>query len=867
MKKITFALLSIFLVVPCMANIHINSEIVAEVVAKHFPNKRLECIREYNAQVKASNGAGIAASKLWNVCAAGGLDIKQSADKEKCRKFVNELVKSATVKYYEVCGQHKGKTGGTEYCINNIFTNKVYGGIQVNESIGEFLSKEYAIIKHGDSSLQCSKKIRETKVMIGAPEYFIKCASKNKNAFYEFQFDDLKESMDSQIRASTTIAICEKLYGQKMLSMTPFQCKTDEQTCKSINATLQRMGHFDTAKYKNNSCEMHISEFVSNLRNDFSDKMDSLDFCRGAQTQLRSDGSLESLLKQYVAKKVGVSTSNVSCEVAGARRYKGGTCNGSLMDPADDVITCFVGKKQIDFVFDDINEYSKKLQKGSIESMNCVAENGIYQGADCLVPNKETCDLIAKATLRECPECAHAYFDTSRNSCILPNATIANNQQKKINVGLIIGGTVVGAVIIVATGGTTAAVVLMGLETLGATMEVGAQLHIDGIADEFFVKANNCKSASCAENIVKEYFQYLSRMTRDLTPAEKNAIDTRMAQLIEMLPNNSQFLIDVVAGCYEENTDGFDISKCDDDVWNEDQIIRAVGIGLQFTSVFTSVGKWILGANRVKKIAQQTPRMIQALQRKIPGVKDAIIKSADSGKELKASGGKDIVRRIFKRSDVIQETEQRIGKLLDDIFRHNIGIPKEQAKIEQDFIIRNKGMLFHGSATDYKEGKVEALSTAWQVPPGEKWLFATSDFNIAKRYAADGKPAPIIKRIDFRIPQKIVEDKNLGHGWYYISDNTRPYGYVYAVKPDGFGGAGVEGYLKITHTVDRVDRIKVPLYEDYIFVKENAFAGLDIDNISEKISNAVSDINDSKNVLKNLEIYEDGLKQLKDILK
>ena len=63
-----------------MANIHIKPEIVVETIVTHFPTKQKECIREYNVQLKASNGAGIAASKLWNVCAAGGLDIKKTTD-------------------------------------------------------------------------------------------------------------------------------------------------------------------------------------------------------------------------------------------------------------------------------------------------------------------------------------------------------------------------------------------------------------------------------------------------------------------------------------------------------------------------------------------------------------------------------------------------------------------------------------------------------------------------------------------------------------------------------------------------------------------------------------------------------------------
>ena len=145
MRKITFTLLSMFFVLPCMANIHINPDAVTEVVAKHFPNKQVECIREYNTQLKASNGSGIAASKLWNVCAAGGLDVKQSADKEKCRTFVNELTSKGTVKFYAACGKYKSMTGAV--CVND------FSALTVNMQQAQGLAKLYARSK-SDNTIQ-----------------------------------------------------------------------------------------------------------------------------------------------------------------------------------------------------------------------------------------------------------------------------------------------------------------------------------------------------------------------------------------------------------------------------------------------------------------------------------------------------------------------------------------------------------------------------------------------------------------------------------------------------------------------------------------------------------------------------------------
>ena len=107
MRKITFVLLSMFLITPCTANIHVYSETVKTVVKQKFitPDAQVAAVAEYNAQVKKANNAGIPASGIWSVCKAGGWDITKPDGESKCRDFGNTLLKYATWKFKEVCGK------------------------------------------------------------------------------------------------------------------------------------------------------------------------------------------------------------------------------------------------------------------------------------------------------------------------------------------------------------------------------------------------------------------------------------------------------------------------------------------------------------------------------------------------------------------------------------------------------------------------------------------------------------------------------------------------------------------------------------------------------------------------------------------
>lgn len=599
MKKIALTLLSLFLITPCLANIHINPSTVESVVKEFVPaDKVVSVISEYNNQLKQSNGTGISAQKLWNICAIAGWDIKQPNGKSQCQKFVNALVKKSSIKFYHACAkENKGKAG--YICVDDFFTNKVYGGTQVNLMPGKTLAKEYARLKHNDSTVQCSNKFTP-----GTLDDTLMCTSYNQNAYYEFVFDDLEEPKDKTIRDSIQNAIC-RMYDAKpttsgcagggtnvsgTATCWSASCAADSAKCAKINQSMAKFGY--SAVYKDDKCEIYFNGLNDKSELKTAYGIDNFVFCHGIQ--VANTPNVETYLKQYVAERAGVSASSVKCD-SGFNTYTGTGCaRNGITDFRDDIKTCRVGNNQIDFVFDDINEKWKKTVQGGVQGMSCVVSGGTYSGKRCIGLGEQQCEVLRKSNLKECPECKAAKWDTETKSCLLPSSESAQNLQRGVNISIMVGGAVLAVVITVATAGSGSAavapIVLTAIETAGAGIEITSQLVIDGIADDFLVRSNQCKSASCAKEMLKENLQRMANIQNDMTDAEADAVDSEMARLANLIPDDDEIWATMLVNGTDmaDNKAGFWKS------WEPEQVWRAVGIGLQLVSVLTSIGEWAL---------------------------------------------------------------------------------------------------------------------------------------------------------------------------------------------------------------------------------------------------------------------------------
>ena len=628
MKKIALALLSLFLTTPCLANIHINPSTVESVVKEFVSaDKMVSVISEYNNQLKQSNGTGISAQKLWNICAIAGWDIKQPSGKSQCQKFVNALVEKSSIKFYHACDkQYKGKAG--YICVDDFFTNKIYGGTQVNLTPGQTLAKEYARLKHNDSTVQCRNKFDP-----GTLDDTLMCTSHDKNAYYEFVFDDLEEPKDQTIKNSIQNAIC-RMYDAKpttagcagggtnvsgTATCWSASCAADSAKCAKINQSMAKFGY--SAIYKDNKCEINFNSINDKSELKTAYGIDNFIFCHGIQ--VANIPSVESYLKQYIAERAGVSASSVKCD-SGFNTYTGTGCTANgITDMKDDIKTCRVGNNQIDFVFDDINEKWKKTVEGGVQGMSCIVTGGTYSGKRCIGLGEQQCNILRQSNLKECPECKAAKWDKETQSCLLPSSKSAQNLQKGVNISLIVGGAVVGVALTVVTAGAAGApvtaIVLTGIETVGAGIELTSQLKINGIADDFLVESNKCKNATCAKKMLSQNLQRMANYANDMTAAEADAVDTEMARLANLIPDDDEIWATMLVNGTDmaDNKLGF----FDTDSWEPEQVWRAVGIGLQLAPLITGITKWAI--SKSSRVAKSTAAIKQKFARAIQSIDNA----------------------------------------------------------------------------------------------------------------------------------------------------------------------------------------------------------------------------------------------------
>ncbi len=663
MKKIALTLLSLFLITPCLANIHINPSTVESVVKEFVPaDKVVSVISEYNNQLKQSNGTGISAQKLWNICAIASWDIKQPSGKSQCQKFVNALVKKSSIKFYHACAkENKGKAG--YICVDDFFTNKIYGGTQVNLAPGQTLAKEYARLKHNDSTVQCRNKFDP-----GTLDDTLMCTSYNKNAYYEFVFDDLEEPKDKTIQDSVQNAIC-RMYDAKpttagcagggtnvsgTATCWSASCAADSAKCTKINQSMAKFGY--SAIYKDNKCEINFNSINDKSKLKTAYGIDNFVFCHGIQ--VTNAPNVETYLKQYVAERTGISESSVKCD-SGFNTYTGDGCaRNGITDFKDDIKTCHVGNNQIDFVFDDINEKWKKTVEGGVQGMSCIVTGGTYSGERCIGLGEQQCNTLRQSNLKECPECKAAKWDKETQSCLLPSSKSAQNLQKGVNIGLIVGGAVVGVALTVVTAGAAGApvtaIVLTGIETVGAGIELTSQLKINGIADDFLVESNKCKNATCAKKMLSQNLQRMANYANDMTAAEADAVDSEMARLANLIPDDDEIWATMLVNGTDmaDNKLGF----FDTDSWEPEQVWRAVGIGLQLASLITGITKWAI--SKSSRVVKSTAAIKQKFARAIQSIDNAPESTLRAKRlELKQQLERDALKKRIAQGKIVHNAD------------------------------------------------------------------------------------------------------------------------------------------------------------------------------------------------------------------
>ena len=547
-----------------------DTGMLKSVIATHFPGEEAQAdvLEEYRDALADNGGSGLTADDMWNVCKAGGLKIKNDADKQKCLAFVKDLTKLTTV-YYQVCGVDKGKSGITARCIDTVFDAASGDGlVQVTTRDAINLTKAHAKKEFNDT-IECLDFVRTE-----SNDDFITCRSSiNPNTYYEYRFSDAKESKDIVIERGVEAAICaiydleytasgflssgsSTVGGSSSSSSWPSYCHSDNKSsCSKINETAKEFG-YRVAGYVS-GCQF-IDENIYDAKdiiNEYGNPpINNWEFSEGIKNiQLYAMGDLDETIKKYVTTKIAPTPlTSFDCNKSHKRYIR------SSMQ-RDDVLTCRVNGKRVDFVFDDLTQartwIGDKKIAGSKQALNCLTENGIFDGKNCTAVGKDICDKLAASNDENCPECRNIKWDEENKMCVLGSAKNSANWGKAQKIGAVAGAAVVAVVATVASGGTAApgawAIVMTVADVAvvaGATVQVTSEVVMTfGIFDPFVKKANLCiqnKDAACAEDLLINELNRMQSYSKEFTSQEATALDEIFVQLIGMLPDDSRFWTD-----------------------------------------------------------------------------------------------------------------------------------------------------------------------------------------------------------------------------------------------------------------------------------------------------------------------------------
>lgn len=712
MKRILIAFLSVFFANVALADnlLHINSNIVGEIVKKHIPpTKQFQALFEYNQIVKERGG--ITPDEIRRVCVAAGwqTDFAHAmTDGAKCDAFVEDLLKNASVKLYEVCGKEKGKSGGNEKCIND------FQALTTNMIQATGLAKLYAYHKDKTQKVVCSNTARTETTnntstirggmnagmapMTSTTTHYVQCKALDKNIFYEFKFNNTRGTSDSTNHRSFKTGICS-VFGYKFQGATKKDNReksgwdicdgATQNACGMINNALNKAhsGYFASwgplgrtlstgkhgkvneagAGYELSASQLPYCILTANA----GIKYDGTAYERTAfgldgryflskDIQTQGTAELHEYIRKYVVSR-GVQIQEFSC----AETYV--TVKLAGRSDSDDMITCTINGSTVDFFFDDLSESKTKYVQGAKQALDCMVSGGTFTGKKCIGLGKEQCEVVRAANAVSCPECKQIKWNSETNICELPASASASKLKRGLNYTAIVGGAVVGIVITVGTLGTSSAPTIailggVGIETAGSVIELIAQMRIDEKADKFFTQSANCKNQTCAEKLIKDYLQELANQSDSLLDSELTTADEEFARLFDLIPSDAEFYTRIVEnGIRGETVESNKRGTFEKGSWNSDQIWRAVGIGLQIIPTVASVG-W--------KIAKKSDKLVKSTA-KLRTKLTAASKHVDEA--LKIKDAKKLETAAKQLDDLLTQYKIQTEKMNDLLHKYDFG--------------------------------------------------------------------------------------------------------------------------------------------------------------------------------------------------
>ncbi|MDR2413345.1 MAG: hypothetical protein LBD50_04020 [Rickettsiales bacterium] len=532
------------------------------------------CLRSENAETDANNTT----EKCKNFCEAqskskgckfSNIVMRHSTKQCLCNADSSEVEAArasmakaeeerlAKLPYYEVCGKDKGK--GT--CVSDIFNWTNVGQIY---AVG--LAQEYARVRLG-KTIQCDYEYREA-----GNDDWIKCVSTDGKNFYEFKFDDVKESNDADLLTDLAEAICA-IHNVESFSRALFSDKVGcASACTDNIAKTARI--FDlTATNKDSRCLLlrrTMSEEESETELASIDGIDPKVFYHGIQIQ--GSQTIITKLKTYIQGE-GITVKSFSCSMGAT-----GKINKGWIKDNDDILRCYLNGQPVDFVFEDFSEGWLYVQEAGESGIQCILSKGVYQGSTCHGLTQEQCAKSDIALKKEFPGMSGTKWQNGQ--CVLVDASQAAKYDilVQVGVGLV---SAVDCVILTHTG-----CALFVTEITGLVIEVETSIAIGDRAEDFIKESVKCKERSCAKSVVGNLAGKVFSVKSSLKPQDLHAVDSEFARLIGFL-EPEDFQGDVSSSDWEEIIRQLG-GDPDDTSGKALEIANKIGLVMQFASIGTS---------------------------------------------------------------------------------------------------------------------------------------------------------------------------------------------------------------------------------------------------------------------------------------
>lgn len=523
-------------------------------------SKRQATADEYQKQMDQTTGK-ISVIGIYKVCAAAGKDIRTNDGYSQCRYFINQLAeksdfgtKSANQancanmfngiwslskdgKEYQCVGKDghklvysKSCDGDSGDCI------KDFAGLKTQGPNGrEFIA---AWAKKKNIDLTCYIGF-ETRRGVTSPlgQDYIKCSAGGKS--YEFEFDSLNETPGKTSMDSENKTICE-FYGGKIVDTSDAaneklykSCDVPKAACYGdISSLASKTGH--TVMYQG-YCRLSRepkSKSIIDLKH--IDGVDNRVFYNSG-AQMRADMA-KVQLEEYLHNTFP-NEKYIVCDPA-VKLYDYG-----LGLDKDYILTCTVGSKQVDFLFDDLSESSKSRSDTGMDAMQCIISGGTFKGESCRGPTPEECTKL-DAALRAKGSTEGAKWDKDVRACILGNAMKTYKQD--VATGYVVGAVFIvgGTIVSILDGGLTAPVVVAGAEMLVTDLAINYTIDWNhrrlskqaaNRFDSFMTDAAKCTDEPCALKVLEKHYATLSNVMNDLNTDDQEIIDNTMDNLLRLI--------------------------------------------------------------------------------------------------------------------------------------------------------------------------------------------------------------------------------------------------------------------------------------------------------------------------------------------